>query len=130
MLTQALSQTVQFMPFNTTDHDCLSFLKQAFLLHFRRKPRRSSRKALLWSHMPFVHRWPLRQDFEVPALKFTVCIKFDIGIAVKPITSADWLFIGNYSGMCMLFVDLKAPAEMSHEAKPVKNLLLAPKKEK
>ena len=71
----------------------------------------------------------MRADPEVPTIKATARIKLDF--AVKPITTADWLFIGNEDGVRMLFVDLKAPTETSYEAKPVKELLLqAPKEDK
>jgi len=38
--------------------------------------------------------------------------------------------IGSDTGVRMLFADLKAPTETSYDAKPVKDLLLAPKEEK
>jgi len=76
----------------------------------------------LMAHALRAQMTTMRADPEVPTIKTTAHIKLDF--AVKPITTADWLFIGNEDGVRMLFVDLKAPTETSYEAKPVKELLL------
>ena len=70
----------------------------------------------------------MRPDPKSSALKSTARIKLDF--PVKPITPDDWLCVGNDSGVRLLFVDLKAPALTSYEAKAVKSILLAPKEEK
>ena len=82
----------------------------------------------LMAHALRAQMTTMRADPEVPTIKATARIKLDF--AVKPITSADWLFIGNEDGVRMLFVDLKAPTETSYEAKPVKELLLPTKEKK
>ena len=70
----------------------------------------------------------MRPDPKSPAQKSTAHFKLDF--AVKPVTPEDWICIGNDIGVCLLFVDLKAPAKTSCEAKLVKNILVAPKEEK
>ena len=55
--------------------------------------------------------------------------KIQLDITVKPITPADWQFIGNDTGVRLLFVDLKAPTVTCYEAKQVKELVLPSKKE-
>jgi hypothetical protein len=120
-----------------TNRDYIYFLKQALLEQSRRAwkdldPMEQEKAEDEWHDSFACMACALQEqmalmhpDPKVPTLKSTARIKLDF--AVQPITSTDWLFVGNDTGVRMLFVDLKAPTQTSYEAKAVKDILLAPK---
>ena len=60
----------------------------------------------------------MRPNPGVPALKATARIKLDF--PVRPLTDKDWHFVGNATGVRMLFTDLKAPKTCSFEKSKAK----------